>query len=335
MSQKLVCLALQGGGSHGAYTWGVLDRLLENDDVAIEAVSGASAGAVNAAVLAYGHLIGGREGARVALDRFWSTVSEKSLAGASGSAFPEPATKTYLSLTRYFSPYQLNPLNLNPLRDILADQVDFERLRTESGIRLFISATRVRDGALRMFTRRDLTLDALLASTCVPSVHHSVEIDGEAYWDGGLSANPPLSDIVYTCRARDILVVVLTPPGRPEAPSSADAIFERFTQISFSSTLATELHSIALAKAAAERTLLALGTDRRLKALQVHLIQSADYMAKLDPATRFKTDAAFMAELRAQGRKRADEWLRAGRRGSGHPMRPLLPGGAALVRAPR
>ena len=335
MSQKLVCLALQGGGSHGAYTWGVLDRLLESDGIAIEAVSGASAGAVNATVLAHGYLIGGRDGAREALERFWTAVSEKTLAGAASGAFPEPATKTYLSLTRYFSPYQLNPLNVNPLRDILAAEIDFERLRSESRIKLFISATRVRDGALRMFTHRDLTLDALLASACVPSVHHSVEIDGEAYWDGGLAANPPLSDLVYTCRARDVLVVVLTPPGTSEAPSSADAIFERFTQISFSSTLATELHSIALAKAAADRTLLAFGTDRRLKALKVHLIQSADYMATLDPATRFKTDAAFMTELRAEGRERAEEWLHSGRRGLRNRVRPELPHSATLVRAPR
>lgn len=313
MSQKLVCLALQGGGSHGAYTWGVLDRLLEDDRIAIEAVSGASAGAVNAAVLAYGHLIGGREGARAALDCFWSAVSENTLAGAAGSHFPEPATKAWLSLTRFFSPYQLNPLNLNPLRDIMAKQIDFERLRAAGNIELFISATRVRDGALKIFTRRDLTLEVLLASACVPSVHHSVEIDGEAYWDGGLSANPPVSALVYSCKARDILVVVLTPPGTPDAPSSADAILERFTQISFSSTLTTELHSIALAKAAAGRTLFSLGgVDRRLSALNLHVIDSASYMATLDPATRFKTDSAFMAELRAQGRLRAEEWLRAG-----------------------
>lgn len=313
MSQKLVCLALQGGGSHGAYTWGVLDRLLDDDGIAIEAVSGASAGAVNATVLAYGYLVGGREGAREALDRFWSAVSEKTLAGAAGSTFPEPATKAYLSLTRYFSPYQLNPLNLNPLRDILEKQIDFERLRAEGRIRLFISATRVRDGALKIFTQRDVTLEALLASTCVPSVHHSVEIDGEAYWDGGLSANPPVSALVYACKARDVVVVVLTPPGSPEAPSTADAIFDRFTQISFSSTLATELHSIALAKAAAERTRFAIGgIDRRLKTLNLHVLESASYMATLDPLTRFKTNSAFMAELRSEGRKSAEEWLRAG-----------------------
>ena len=313
MSQKLVCLALQGGGSHGAYTWGVLDRLLEDDAIAIEAVSGASAGAVNATVLAYGHLVGGREGAREALDRFWSTVSESALTGTARSAFPEPATKAYVSLTRYFSPYQLNPFNLNPLRDILEKQIDFERLRAEGRTNLFISATRVRDGALKIFTQRDITLDALLASTCVPSVHHSVEIDGEAYWDGGFSANPPVSALVYACRARDVLVVVLTPPGSPDAPSSADAIFDRFTQISFSSSLATELHSIALAKAAAERTRFAIGgIDRRLRKVNLHVLQSASYMAKLDPLTRFKTDAAFMSELRSEGRKRAEEWLRGG-----------------------
>ena len=310
MSQKLVCLALQGGGSHGAYTWGVLDRLLEENDLAIEALSGASAGAVNATLVAHGFLAGGRDGAREALDTFWRTVSDRTRVSATGAAFPEPATKAYLSLTRYFSPYQLNPLNLNPLRDILAEQVDFERLRAESRIGLIISATRVRDGALKIFTERDLTLDALLASTCVPSVHHSVEIDGEAYWDGGLAANPPVSPLVYGCKAQDVLVVVLTPPGPQEPPTSAEGISARFTQVAFSSTLGAELYGIALAKSAGGRGVFSLGRlDRRLRTLTVHVVDSAAYMATLDPVSRFKTDEAFMANLREEGRKRAGEWL--------------------------
>ena len=232
----------------------------------------------------------------------------------------------------------MNPLNLNPLRDILAEQIDFERLRAESRIKLFISATRVRDGALRMFTDRDLTLDALLASACVPSVHHSVEIEGEAYWDGGLAANPPVSSLVYACEARDIVVVVLTPPGSTDAPSSADAIFDRFTQISFSSTLATELHSIALAKAEAGRGWFAYGrVDRRLRNVNLHVVDSASYMAKLDPITRFKTDAAFMAGLREEGRSRAGEWLLSRRQSApaGHSFRRMAGSAELLLKAPR
>ncbi len=312
MTRK-VALALQGGGSHGAYTWGVLDCLLEHGRLDIEAISGASAGAMNAVVLANGYLKGGNEGAREALDAFWSAVSEKMNPGAGSapsSMLAEPAAKAYISMTRYFSPYQLNPLNLNPLRDILADQIDFERLRADGTIQLFISATRVRDGALRIFTNEDLTLDALLASACIPSMHHTVEVQGEAYWDGGLTANPPLTQIVFQCKARDILVVVLNQGGSDVVPSTAEAILERFTQVSFNSTLSSSLQAIALAQVEAGRARFSLGrVDRRLKALKIHVIESADYMSELDPITRFKTDTQFMTMLRDEGRNGADAWL--------------------------
>jgi NTE family protein len=314
MRRKTLALALQGGGSHGAYTWGVLDRLLQNDHIDIEAISGASAGAMNAAVLAYGYTCGGRDGAREALDAFWNEVSAKMSYKGLGSGgtptLPEPATKAYLSLARYFSPYQLNPLNVNPLRDILSAQIDFERLRADCKIKLFVSATRVRDGALKIFQGHELTLEALLASACIPSLHHTVSVYGEPYWDGGLAANPPVSVLVYECDARDVLVVVLNPHGTADVPSSADAIFERFTQVSFSSTLFTELHSIALATAQAKRSRFSLGrVDRRLKQLNLHVIDSAAVMGALDPATRLKTETRFLTSLRDEGRKRGDAWL--------------------------
>jgi NTE family protein len=314
MRRKRVALALQGGGSHGAYTWGVLDRLLEEPAMAIEAVSGASAGAMNGVVLAHGHSIGGHEGAREALEAFWNAVSAKmggpGIGTTASSLWPDPA-KAYVSMTRYFSPYQLNPLNVNPLRAILAEQVDFERLRKDRRIRLFVSATRVRDGALRIFTNEDLTLEALLASASIPSMHHSVEVDGEAYWDGGLTANPPLSALVYGCKARDVLVVVLNAAGTDEVPSTAAAIHERFTQVSFSSSLGSQLQSIALAKAEADRARICLGrVDRRLRALRLHIIDSAEYLAGLDPLTRLHTDLPFVTALRDEGRRRAELWLR-------------------------
>lgn len=317
-----VALALQGGGSHGAYTWGVLDRLLETGRVDIEAISGASAGAMNAVVLANGYMRGGDDGAREALEDFWTAVSEKTNYGGIGatpsSTLAAPAAKAYLSMSRYFSPTQLNPLDVNPLRDIIAEQIDFDRLRSRSRIKLFISTTRVRDGSLRMFTNADLTAEALLASACIPSIHRSVEIDGEAYWDGGLTANPPLSPLVYQCKARDVLVVVLDPSGSDEVPSTAEEILTRFTQVSFSSTLSSELQSITLAKAEADRARFAIGrVDRRLRGLRMHVIRSAGFMAELDPLTRFKTDTSFITTLRDEGRKRADAWLAA------HGARPL------------
>ena len=187
-ARRRVTLALQGGGSHGAFTWGVLDRLLEDERIEIEGISGASAGAINAAVLAHGLTVGGRAGAREALEAFWNSVAQRMpfglsaardpVTGALAPHGPDPATKTMLFLSRFFSPYQLNPLNLNPLRDILAAQLDFERIRTQCPIKLFVAATRVATGRLRLFSREELTLEALLASACIPSLSHPVEIDG-------------------------------------------------------------------------------------------------------------------------------------------------------------
>ena len=311
---KALTLALQGGGSHGAYTWGVLDRLLEEEDIEIEAISGASAGAMNAVVLAHGFTTGGREGARAALNAFWHEISRrhhKTVLGYSGGvAVADPTAKGYLFLSRFFSPYQLNPLNLNPLRDILSEQVDFERLRAECRIGLFIATTRARTATSRIFSTRELTLDVLLASACLPSIHHSVEIDGEAYWDGGLTANPPLSILVYNCSAPDLLVVVLNPARSDAAPSTAEAISERLTEVSLSSTLSVELQSVELARKQAKRGLIPLGRlDRRLRGLTLHLLDSGHYMAQLDVNSRFNTDTNFIEALRDEGRSRAQAWL--------------------------
>ena len=326
MSHRSVALALQGGGSHGAYTWGVLDRLLEERAFEIEAVSGASAGAMNAAVLAHGFCAGGRDAAKAALDAFWRAIASTPYGiGTTPSAQrPDRAARGYLFLTRFLSPYQMNPFNVNPLRDILAEQIDFERLRTACPMRLFISATRVSDGALRIFTDEELTLEALLASACIPSMHHTVRVDGTAYWDGGLTANPPLSPLVYGCSARDILVVLLDPGANTEVPQSADAIEERLRAITFSSTLSTELHAIALAKAEAAKSWFAIGRlERRLRNVNLHLIESAAYLAEFDPASRLNTDADFMMTLRDEGRRRADAWLRS-RSGRTSVARPAL-----------
>ena len=315
LSRHLLALALQGGGSHGAYTWGVLDRLLEDDRIDIDAISGASAGAVNAVVLADGLTSGGREGARSALDAFWSRVSGKiHTAAAAVPRLPhlDPNAKGYRYLTRFFSPYQLNPLNINPLRDILSEQVDFERLRTKCKVKLFISATRVSNGALKIFSTPELSLDMVLASACIPSFHHAVTVDGVAYWDGGLTANPPLRVLLYKSQAHDVLVVVLNPGADDEVPSTADAIAQRLTQISFSSTLSAELQAIALAKAEVEHMRFPVGRlDQRVRRLNLHMIDSGVYMADLDPASRFNTDSGFILTLRDEGRRSADAWLKA------------------------
>ncbi|HEY8027144.1 MAG TPA: patatin-like phospholipase family protein [Burkholderiaceae bacterium] len=317
-NKKMVTLALQGGGSHGAFTWGVLDRLLEDERVDVEAISGASAGAVNAVVLAYGHAKGGREGARRALSEFWERVSIK----APFSFLPAESMPSdrfglagstmamYLSLTRLLSPYQLNPFDINPLRDILAEQIDFDYLNLHGRIQLFVAATQVGSGKMKIFRDRQMSLDAVLASACLPSLHRAVEIDGQAYWDGGFTANPPIFPLLHQCRARDIVVVLLHAHPKAATPSTADEIFSRLTEIGFSAALFTELQGIALAKREAQRGWFAIGRmERRLRNLHVHLIDSPDFMSRLDGLSKLNTQAPFISALREEGRRQADRWL--------------------------
>ena len=314
MSIKFITLALQGGGSHGAFTWGVLDRLLEDERIGIEGVSGASAGAVNAAVLAHGLATGGREGGRFALKAFWEGIASKAPLGIPSDAAtrePSAAVNALACFSQFFSPYQLNPLELNPLREILEEQVDFERIRSGCGIKLFLAATQVATGKPRIFTTTELTLEVLLASACIPTLQQPVEIDGEAYWDGGLTANPPLQPLLYECKARDVLVVVLNPWRRPGVPSTAKEIRHRLAEISLGSALASELQGLALAQKEAQRSLIPIGRlDRRLRRLNLHLIDSQDVVGKLSAQSRFNTEARFLRDLYKEGRARTGAWLR-------------------------
>lgn len=321
MSKKNITLALQGGGSHGAFTWGVLDRLLEDERIDIEGVSGASAGAMNAVVLAHGMTVGGRDGARQALKDFWSSVAShapfskipEALAtpgNVAAQSDPPPAFKAMLSLVRFFSPYQLNPFDINPLRDILSKQVDFERLRAEGSIRLFIATTQVSTGTLKLFRNRQLTLDVLMASACLPLVHRAVEIDGEAYWDGGLTANPPLFPLVHKCAADDVLVVLLHPHPKNRVPMTADEIWHRLTEMGFSSTFFTELEGVMLAQREARRGWFSFGRlERRLRQLNMHMIESQELMSQLSVHSKMNAHPAFINSLHDEGRARADAWL--------------------------
>jgi len=321
MQTKVITLALQGGGSHGAFTWGVLDRLLEDERIEIEALSGASAGAMNAVALAHGLTIGGRDGARQALKDMWLSIATKAPfnfmpedwstpESIARQTIPSPAIKTFLLLARFFSPYQINPFNLNPLRDILEGQIDFDRLRAESKLELFIAATQVSTGMPRLFRSKELTIDALLASACLPALHHAIEIEGENYWDGGLTANPPIRPLFYECSARDIVVVLLHPCRRPEVPTTADDIWHRLTEISFSSAFFAELQGIALAKGVAKRGLFWFGKlERRLRRLNMHLIDAHELMSELSVLSKLNTQAAFIGALHDEGRRRADAWL--------------------------
>jgi len=305
MSKPLeaVNLALQGGGALGALTWGVLDRLLEEPRLRIEAISGTSAGAMNAAALASGWCAGGRHGAQKALSDFWNAV------GASGNSLPASA-RLLIDLSRLFSPYQLNPFDINPLRKIITDHIDFEALRSQRAIRLFIAATRLRTGALKLFENPQLSADALLASACLPTMNHAIEIDGEQYWDGGYSGNPAIYPLLYRCRTPDILIVRLQPLQREEHPISADAIRARTIDFQFNAAFLREMRNLILAKREIGKQWLTFGKlPGKLRRLNFHLIEADDLIGSMRTEKTLNATPEFLLKLRNEGRARADTWL--------------------------
>jgi NTE family protein len=318
MSLPAINLALQGGGALGALTWGVLDRLLEEPGLRIEGISGSSAGAMNAVALAHGLTLGGAEGARRTLDEFWTAVGKLAYPvqipvsdHPPGGLVPVPP-KFLLGLSRFFSPYQLNPLDINPLRPIVERLFDFEALRKGSAVKLFIGATRVRTGTLRLFTQRELSAEHLVASACLPTLNQAVQIDGEPYWDGGYAGNPALYPLLYDCRAADIVVVLLQPLERSPIPTQIDAIRGRITEIHFNSSFLREMRGIMLAREQARRSLLPLGRlERRLRALRLHLIDADDLVSRLSVEKALNASLAFLLRLKEEGRQRAQAWLRA------------------------
>jgi NTE family protein len=295
---KTLSLALQGGGSFGAFTWGVLDRLLEEPDIDFDTVSGSSAGAVNAVLLASGMIDGGREGARIRLSRFWKRIS---LAAALLPKTP-PIESGFDLLVRSMSPYLFNPFNVNPLRDALTEEVDFERLRERSEIKLLLGATRVRDGRLRILTNHELTVDAVLASACLPLLHHTIELDGEAYWDGGYAANPPLIPLVQASRSAHVLIVQITPSTSERAPMSAREIAARLDQIRFNATLNTELEALKYGKM--------LGASEKLLRLRIGRISAEEQFEGLAEESAANLDWGFLERLKHAGRAAADLWLK-------------------------
>ena len=314
-----LALALQGGGAHGAYTWGVLDRLLEAG-VPIEGISGTSAGAMNAVALAEGWTTGGADGARAALDRFWTAVGDSvpfhlellhNLNPSGDGSLPSPMNML-LGIARVFSPYQLNPFDLNPLRDVVRAQFDFERIRRTCPLKLFIAATAVRTGKVRLFRTAELGEAAVLASACLPTLHHAVEIDGEHYWDGGFTANPAIYPLLYECTAPDILMVLLNPLQRDDAPRSAEDISARSMELGFSTTFLREMRMIAHARQYIAETAgwMPLGRlERKLVGQRFHLIEARE-LAEAGSASKLNAASGFLTELHTLGRSRADEWLR-------------------------
>jgi NTE family protein len=312
--RKVINLALQGGGAHGAFTWGVLDRLLEDERLTIEGISATSSGAINAVALAYGLTIDGREGARRLLADLWDQVGITVPGYTPATQVPRIdrtlALEGALALTRVFSPYELNPLHLDPLRDIVTRLIDFERLRAACPLKLYIAATQVRTGKLRLFETQETSAEALLASACLPSLHQAVEIDGEPYWDGGYAGNPALYPLFYNCDSRDMVIVLLHPLSRPELPTSVSKIHHRTTELSFGTTFLREMRSIAHAKRQVNDHLWSLGRlERRLRRLNAHLIEPDQALAEQDGITKLNNDVRFLTWLRDRGRMQAQAWL--------------------------
>jgi NTE family protein len=317
-TNKMVNLALQGGGAHGAFTWGVLDRLLEDERMSFEGICATSAGAMNAAVMAYGLTIGGREGAKRTLAEYWRRVSELGIWARLPSLFDRltqgrslersPAFVLLDVMTRLLSPYQLNPLNYNPLRTLLEKTIDFERLRAESVVKLFLCATNVRTGKVKVFENHEITVSAVLASSCLPFLFQAIEIDGEAYWDGGYMGNPAIFPVIYGCQSTDVIIIHINPILREEIPRTATDILNRLNEISFNSSLMREMRAIAFAN-----RLVGIGALRgdEIKTMLIHAIEAESFMKELGVASKFNVDWQFLTHLRDAGRACADRWLQA------------------------
>jgi len=317
-------LALQGGGAHGAFTWGVLDALLQHERLQFEGLSGSSAGALNAVLFAEGWRKNGRDGARRALADFWSALGhqlpfELLTTGEGESIGLSPASKLMMKWAGQFSPAQLNPLDRSALRDLLQQHVDVDALRQASPFKLFIGATQANTGKLRVFRETELSIDVLLASTCLPKLHHTVTIDGEPYWDGAYSANPAVYPLFYECRSRDVMLVLLSPLRHESAPHTVEEIEQRALELAFSANLMREMRTFQQATAfARSRWLPPGGLDRRLREMRFHMIDSQDLASMQRTETKLIAHAPFLELLRDQGRERTETWLREHAAAVGH-----------------
>ena len=320
---KTLNLALQGGGAHGAYTWGALDRLLDEKDIRFEAITATSAGAMNAAMLVTGLARGGRKGAQALLAEFWNRITQDAVGPRSPFSMfalpPDPEimnafysmSPAYIAsewITRTFSPYQLNPLNLNPLRDLLNDMIDFNEVCGGDGPKVYVNATNVRQGRARIFTGDEITTDALLASACLPSLFQAVEIDGEAYWDGGYMGNPAIYPLIYGAACRDVLIVHINPILREETPTTAPEIANRINELSFNASLMREMRAVDFVQRLLDDGIIPEGKWKRLR---IHSVRDDETMRSFGVATKSTPDWAVLKRLKEAGKASMEAWLKA------------------------
>ncbi len=315
---KKITLALQGGGAHGAFTWGVLDRLLEVDEIEVETMSGTSAGAINTVVCAYGLHIGGPQKAKELLNKLWEKIalngtfflkpSPLDAFVGGGDIYNSPGYILFNALTQHVSPYTFNPLNYNPLRSILNELVDFEELHKYSNKKLFICATNVKTNRAKIFTNKEITVDAVLASSCLPFLFQAVEIDGEYYWDGGYMGNPPLSPMINNTTSQDIVLIKINSINIHRLPTSARDIADRVNEISFNSSLINEMRFIHYRNELIRNGI--IKPDGKLnREIFIHVISGYNVLNKLGYSSKLNTSYQFLKTLKEEGRKVADEWL--------------------------
>ncbi|GIL38721.1 patatin-like phospholipase family protein [Roseiterribacter gracilis] len=319
MSNPLrINLALQGGGAHGAFTWGVLDRLLEDDGIEIAGLCGTSAGAMNAAVTAYGLTIGGRLEARMLLERFWRAISDAAKQGplqptmldkmvSRGNMDYSPIFQMFDAVSRVMSPYQLNPTGANPLKDTLNQVVDFARMRSGgSKVPLFICATNVMTGRLKVFDAHDISAEAVMASACLPFMFQAVEVDGEHYWDGGYMGNPPIFPLIYHTDVQDVLIVQINPIHIKELPTSATAIADRVNTLSWNSSLMREMRAIHFVSSIIDR---GFDDGGKLKKIHVHTVDAEEEMSGYSVSSKLNADWEWLSWLRKLGRDKTEAFL--------------------------
>lgn len=318
---RSINLALQGGGSHGALAWGIIDKLLEDGRVNFEAVSSTSAGTMNAAVLAYGLIIGGPDGAREALHNFWKKISEAGelyspikitpLEEMFGVKVENSASYIFMDLLgKMFSPYQLNPFNFNPLRDVLEECIDFEVIETSQKIKIFISATNVRTGKIKVFDNKEVSIDSVLASACLPFMFQAVKVENDYYWDGGYMGNPAIFPLIYNTKSPDILTIHVNPIFREKVPESAADILNRMNEISFNSSLMREMRAIAFVSKLLDNGWIKDEYQKNMKRLFIHAIRADVTMQDFSVASKLNTDWKFLLKLYEEGRNQASTWLK-------------------------
>ncbi len=313
---KIINMALQGGGAHGAFGWGVMDKFLEDGRVQVEGLSGTSAGSMNAVVYAYG-MLKGNDGARQAMHDFWKAISDagqkyapKKMPWDIGMSQKEnPLQDMMKSMMSILSPYQMNPMNYNPLKEVLEQQVDFEELERSKKTKLFICATNVRTGKVKIFHTPEVTSATVLASACLPQVFQAVEINGEHYWDGGYMGNPVLYPLFYHTDSRDVVILHINPIERPGPPTTSADIANRLNEITFNSSLIKELRSVYFVQQLLDNGWIKEEHRDKLKYVLIHSVRADNAMSDLSSASKMSSDWAFLTMLRDRGRALATEWL--------------------------